>query len=100
MCSDASNSNIHTCLNPISASSTLLRAKFSKNQGVDFVKAERLIFKGKLTFFVQISIGRFLVEPEGSQYINWSFIAVLIYASINKSNVLFGINTLVLINLM
>ena len=78
---------------------TLLRAKFSKNQGGDFVKAERLIFKGKLTFFVQISIGRFLVEPEGSKYTNWSFIAVLIYASNNKSNVLFGINTLVLINL-
>ena len=68
--------------------------------GGDFVKAERLIFKGQLTFLVQIGIGRFLVEREGSKYINWSFIAVLIYASINKSNVLFGINTLVLINLM
>ena len=79
---------------------TLLLAKFSKNQGGGFVKAERLIFKGKLTFFGQISIGRFLVEPEESKYINWSFIAVLIYGSINKSNVLFGINTLVLINLM
>ena len=79
---------------------TLLLAKFSKNQGGDFVKAEQLIFKGKLTFFVQISIGRFLVEPEGSQYINWSFIAVLIYASIHKSNVLFGLKILVLINLM
>ena len=44
---------------------TLLLAKFSKNQGGDFVKAERLIFKGKLTFFVQISIGRFSVDPEG-----------------------------------
>ena len=44
---------------------TLLRAKFSKNQGGDFVKAERPIFKGKLTFFVQISIGRFSVDPEG-----------------------------------
>ena len=28
----------------------LLRAKLSKNMGGDFVKAERLIFKGKLTF--------------------------------------------------
>ena len=75
-----------------------MRAKFSKNQGDDFVKAERLIFTWKLTFFVQISIRRFLVELEGLKYIDWSLIAVLIYGSINESNVLFGINTLVLIN--
>ena len=75
-----------------------MRAEFSKNQGDDFVKAERLIFTWKLTFFVQISIRRFLVELEGLKYIDWSLIAVLIYGSINESNVLFGINTLVLIN--
>ena len=73
-------------------------SNISKNMGGDFVTAERLVFKGKLTFFVRISIRRFLVELEGLKYIDWSLIAVLIYGSINESNVLFGINTLVLIN--
>ena len=40
----------------------LLRAKFSKNLGGDFVTAERLMFKGKLTFFDQIRIRRFLAD--------------------------------------
>ena len=38
-------------------------SNISKNMGGDFVTAERLVFKGKLTFFVRISIRRFLVEP-------------------------------------
>ena len=39
-----------------------MRAKFSKIMGGDFVKAERLTFKGKFTFFDKIRIRRFLPD--------------------------------------
>ena len=54
---------IHTHYSPVALIlPQLLRAKFSKNLGGDFVKAERLIFKRKLTCFDQIRIRRFLVD--------------------------------------